>query len=129
MVSATFSSFDTESFYTLTNAGLIQRFSIGKLTRTMRFDLGQRAIKIEACGEFLLICCRQELLAYRILIQQGKIERSDSFCIDTKKSEEEGKEIEIIRFCLSKSEKLLAICSKNCSKEPTYQIAIYNLNS
>jgi hypothetical protein len=76
VVSATFSVFDRHSFFTLTNAGLIERYSLTTFDRTMSFDLGQRALKIEACEELLLVCCRQEVVAYRILGEQSTLERS-----------------------------------------------------
>lgn len=126
IVSATFSSYDKDSFYTLTNTGLVERYDIATLQRTMKYNVGQSAIKIESCGRVLLVCCRQELLAYTIKV--GEEMEPNEPLVDTKKLEEEGKEVEIMQFCLSKSEKLLALSLRNSIKDPTFQVGIYSLS-
>ena len=55
--------------------------------------------------------------------------REEEFCIDTRRGEEsqslESKESEILRMCLSLNGQTLAVCIKICSKEPIYQISLY----
>ena len=55
--------------------------------------------------------------------------KEDEFCIDMRRGdgEVESKESEIIRMCLSEKGRNLAVCFKICSKEPIYNISLYEL--
>jgi hypothetical protein len=80
-MSVAFSKYDEEFFYTVTNAGIIERWNLNTFVKELSFDLGQRALQIDSCLEYLMVCCRNDVLVYAINKNNNMLSKIDEMCI------------------------------------------------